>query len=158
MPSWAPSRTSPANREPPVKTVTLLATNNAALNATSAVCLALGLRALRAGDRAQHRRWMLSALGASALFLVSYLTRVLLYGSVPFRGAGLLRGFYLALLGSHMVLAMAVVPLALRVLWLSERKQRFDDHKRLARVLFPIWMYVSITGVLVYFMLFHLPV
>jgi putative membrane protein len=141
-----------------VKTITLLATNNAALNAASGVCLTLGLRALRAGDRAQHRRWMLSALGASALFLVSYLTRVLLYGSVPFRGTGLLRALYLTVLGSHMVLAVVVVPVALRVLWLSERAQRYEEHKRLARVLFPVWMYVSVTGVLVYLLLFHFPV
>ncbi len=135
----------------------LLATNNAVLNASSALCLGLAVRAIRRGQRELHRKLMLAALTCSALFLTSYLVRVALYPSRPFPGHGGVRAAYFALLISHMVLAMAVPPLALYALWLSEFKQRYDAHRRVARVAFPAWMYVSVTGVLVYLMLFHWP-
>ncbi len=135
----------------------MLATNNAFLNASSGVCLALAVRAIRRGDRALHRKLMFGALGCSALFLTSYLIRVALYPSRPFPGHGAARAVYLLVLFTHMTLAMAVPPLALRALWLSEVKQRYAEHRRLARVAFPIWMYVSVTGVIVYAMLFHWP-
>lgn len=136
----------------------ILATNNAFLNASSGVCLALAVRAIRKGDREKHRKLMFAALTCSALFLASYLVRVALYPSRPFAGTGAARAVYLVILFSHMLLAMAVPPLALRALWLSEVKKRFEEHRRLARVAFPIWMYVSVTGVIVYAMLFHWPV
>ncbi len=136
----------------------ILAANNALLNASSGVCLALAVRAIRNGDRAKHRALMFAALACSALFLTSYLVRVALYPSRPFAGTGAARAVYFAILISHMTLAMAVPPLALRALWLSEVKQRFEEHRRVARVAFPIWMYVSVTGVVVYAMLFHWPV
>lgn len=135
----------------------ILAANNALLNASSGVCLALAVRAIRAGDRARHRRLMLAALTCSALFLASYLVRVALFPSRPFPGRGLVRGVYFAILVSHMLLAMAVPFLALRSLWLAEFKERYAEHRRLARVTFPVWMYVSVTGVVVYLMLFHWP-
>jgi putative membrane protein len=126
---------------------------NAALNATSATLLFLGWRAIRGGDRERHRALMLSAFGASSLFLAGYLTRIALTGTHRFPGTGLLRASYLALLGSHTVLAAAALPLVLAAFWLALRG-RFEAHRRLARWTFPVWMYVSVTGVLVYVMLY----
>jgi putative membrane protein len=126
---------------------------NAVMNATSAVLVFLGWRAIRAGNRTRHRALMLSALGVSALFLVGYLTRVTLTGTHRFPGTGALRSAYLILLGTHTVLAAAIVPLigfAIYYAW----KGRFDSHRRVARVTLPAWLYVSVTGVLVYFMLY----
>lgn len=135
----------------------LLGANNAVLNAASGVCAALAVAAIRRGDRATHRRYMLAGVCASALFLASYLLRVALFPSRPFPGHGPIRAVYFAILFTHMILAMAVPPLVLRALWLSEIAKRYDAHKRIARVAFPIWMYVSVTGVLVYLLLFHWP-
>ena len=126
---------------------------NAFLNATSAVLVVLGWRAIRAGDRDRHKALMLSALAVSGLFLVGYLTRVALTGTHRFPGTGALRSAYLLLLGSHTVLAAAIVPLigfALYFAW----KGRFDAHRRVARYTLPAWLYVSVTGVMVYFMLY----
>ena len=126
---------------------------NAVMNATSAVLIFLGWRAIRAGDRTRHRALMLSALAVSALFLVGYLTRVALTGTHRFPGTGALRSAYLLLLGSHTVLAAAIVPLigfAIYYAW----KGRFEAHRRVARYTLPAWLYVSVTGVLVYFMLY----
>jgi putative membrane protein len=127
---------------------------NAALNGTAAILLVLGWRAIRGGDRARHRRLMLAACGTSALFLVSYLTRVALTGTHRFPGEGALRATYLAVLATHTVLAAACAPLVLRTVWLSLRS-RFPEHRRIARVTLPIWLYVSVTGVVVYVMLYH---
>ena len=126
---------------------------NAALNATSATLLLLGWRAIRAGDRARHRALMLSALGTSALFLAGYLTRVALTGTHRFPGTGALRAAYLALLGSHTLLAALALPLVVAAFTLALRG-RFEAHRRVARWTFPVWMYVSVTGVLVYVMLY----
>jgi putative membrane protein len=126
---------------------------NASLNATSAVLIALGWRAIRAGDRDRHRAFMISALCVSALFLVGYLTRVALTGTHRFPGTGPLRSAYLLLLGSHTILAAAIVPLigfAVYFAW----KGRFDAHRRVARFAIPAWLYVSVTGVIVYVMLY----
>jgi putative membrane protein len=126
---------------------------NAGLNAASGLLLFAGWRAIRAGKRERHRALMLAACGSSALFLASYLTRVALTGTHRFPGDGLLRGFYLALLGSHTLLAALLLPLALRTLQLS-LGARFAEHRRIARVTFPAWLYVSVTGVAVYVMLY----
>ncbi len=126
---------------------------NASLNATSAVLLVLAWRAIRAGERRRHQVLVLSALGVSALFLVGYLTRVALTGTHRFPGAGGLRTAYLLLLGSHTVLAAAIVPLIGMALW-NAWKGRFDAHRRIARFAMPAWLYVSVTGVLVYVMLY----
>ena len=128
---------------------------NAALNATCAVLLVAGWRAIRGGRRDTHRALMLGACAASALFLVSYLTRVALTGTHRFPGDGALRAIYLVVLGTHTVLAALVVPLALRTLWLPLRS-RFAEHRRIARWTLPVWLYVSVTGVAVYVMLYHL--
>jgi putative membrane protein len=126
---------------------------NATLNATSATLIFLGWRAIRLGERTRHRTLMLSALGTSALFLVGYLTRMALTGTHRFPGTSWLRTGYLVLLGTHTFLAAAIVPLIAVTLWLAW-KGRFDTHRRVARFAFPAWLYVSVTGVLVYVMLY----
>lgn len=128
---------------------------NATLNGTSALLVVLGWRAIRAGERERHRAFMLAAFGASVLFLVAYLTRVALTGTHAFPGGGALRAVYLVILASHTVLAAAAAPMVLRTLFLGV-KARFPDHRRLARFTLPIWLYVSVTGVAVYVMLYHL--
>lgn len=130
-------------------------TINAALNATCAVLLVVAYRAIRRRDVARHRRWMLAASATSALFLASYLVYHARVGSVRFLGAGAARAVYFTVLGSHTVLAVAVLPLVLRTLFLG-LKRRDDAHRRLAKWTFPIWLYVSLTGVVVYVMLYHL--
>jgi putative membrane protein len=127
---------------------------NALLNATSGLLVVLGFRAIRAGDRARHRRLMVAAVAVSTVFLVSYLVRVGLSGTHRFPGGGLLRLAYLAILASHTLLAAAAPPLVLRTLFLGLR-ERFDAHRKVARVTFPIWLYVSVTGVLVYVLLYQ---
>ena len=133
----------------------LLPPVNAALNATSAALVVLGWRAIRAGDRRRHRALMLAAFGASVLFLASYLTRVALTGTHAFPGGGGLRALYLAVLASHTVLAALAGPMILRTLFLAVR-ERFPAHRRIARVTLPLWLYVSVTGVAVYVLLYHL--
>ena len=128
---------------------------NAALNATSALLLVLGWRAIRSGRRALHRGLMIGACASSTLFLAGYFTRIALTGTHRFPGSGPLRIAYLAVLGSHTLLAALTLPLVLRTLQLS-LTQRFPEHRRIARITFPVWIYVSLTGVLVYVMLYHL--
>ena len=131
-----------------------LAPLNALLNASAGTLLFLGWRAIRRGDRQLHRRLMIAAVSVSALFLASYLTRVALTGTHRFPGEGWLRGLYLAILVSHTLLAVAAAPMALRSLFLGV-KGRVDDHRRIARVAFPVWLYVSVTGVVVYLLLYQ---
>ena len=133
----------------------LLALINASLNATSAVALCTGFYFIRRKVIDAHRRAMLTAVGASALFLVFYVSRVALTGTHQFAGEGLARTVYLSVLLTHMVLAVLVFPFVLRLLYLVRRK-RFDDHKRLARFVFPVWAYVSATGLIVYILLYQI--
>jgi len=128
---------------------------NAALNATSAVLLLIAYRRIRRLEIESHRRWMLAAAAVSALFLISYLTYHAQVGSVRFTGQGPVRAVYFTILISHTLLAIANVPLVLRTLYLG-LKRRDDRHRRIARWTFPIWLYVSVTGVVVYVMLYHL--
>jgi uncharacterized membrane protein YozB (DUF420 family) len=132
-----------------------LAMINASLNATSAVALLVGFTFIRRRVVDMHRRAMLTAVGASALFLVFYVTRVALTGTHEFAGEGAARVVYLAVLFSHMVLAVLVLPFVLRLLWLA-RHERFTEHKRLARFVFPVWAYVSVTGLVVYLLLYQI--
>lgn len=106
---------------------------------------------------AAHRLSMLSAFTTSVLFLVCYLWYHAHHGVTHFRGRGLVRGFYFTLLGSHTLLAAVIVPLVLVTLYRALRR-RFDRHKHIARWTLPVWLYVSITGVIVYWMLYHLDV
>lgn len=135
--------------------VDLLPTINATLNALSAAFLVTGWRAIRAGQTDIHWRCMLAATITSAVFLVCYLIRVALTGTHPFPVPGVTRVIYLVVLGTHTVLATTVPFLAGRSLYLAARR-RFDRHRRIARWTFPIWIYVSVTGVIVYLMLYHL--
>lgn len=131
-----------------------LAAVNASLNTMSATALFTGFYFIRRGDRRRHRAAMLTAVGASALFLVFYVARVLLTGTHEFAGTGTAKLVYLVILFSHMVLAIAVVPMVLRLLFLASR-ERFTEHARLARWTFPVWAYVSVTGLVVYLLLYQ---
>lgn len=131
-----------------------LAALNATLNGTAALLLFLGWRAVRAGKVARHRAFMGSAFLVSALFLVSYLTRFYLTGTHRYPGTGAMRTVYLSVLLTHTVLAAAVPFLAIRTIYLA-LKDRIAAHRKIARVTLPVWMYVSVTGVLIYFMLYH---
>jgi uncharacterized membrane protein YozB (DUF420 family) len=132
-----------------------LPTVNAALNTTSAVLLLAGWRLIRHGRRDAHRLAMLAALTTSSLFLVSYLAYHSKVGSVRFTGAGAIRAVYLSILLSHTLLAAAIVPLAL----VTVRRAlggRFQAHRALARYTLPLWLWVSVSGVVVYWMLYRL--
>lgn len=128
---------------------------NATLNAAAAVLLVLGYLQIRRRRRELHRGLMLAAFGVSALFLASYLVYHASVGSRPFTGQGAIRVIYFAVLISHVILAALVLPLALVTLGFALRG-RFVSHRRLARWTLPIWIYVSVTGVLVYLMLYRL--
>ena len=128
---------------------------NAALNSLSAVFLFAGFLFIRAKNRDAHRVCMLSAFTCSTLFLVSYLIYHYQVGSVPFKSQGWIRPVYFTILISHTILAAAVVPLALITLSRALR-ERFAAHRRMARWTFPIWLYVSVTGVVVYLLLYGL--
>jgi len=125
---------------------------NASLNALSAVFLACGLVFIRRGQMSRHRFCMVSALVVSTVFLACYVTYHASHGSTPYPGTGWMRGLYFAILVPHVLLAMTVVPLAL-VTVLRAFRTDFARHRKIARITFPIWMYVSVTGVLVYWML-----
>jgi putative membrane protein len=128
---------------------------NATLNGSSGVLLLVGWNAIKKKQVKLHRFCMQAAVVTSAIFLVCYLTRVYLTGTHRFPGDGWLKNTYLTILFSHMVLAVLTVPLVLRTLFLA-RRSRFIEHRKIARVTFPVWMYVSVTGVVVYVMLYHL--
>jgi uncharacterized membrane protein YozB (DUF420 family) len=128
---------------------------NAALNATSAVLLASGYRFIRRRQITAHKRCMLAALVTSTLFLLSYLTYHYHVGSMPFGGQGWVRPLYFTILISHTILATVIVPLALVTLFRAW-KAEFTKHARVARWTLPIWFYVSLTGVIIYCMLYQL--
>jgi putative membrane protein len=132
----------------------LLAPVNAGLNLTAFLCLVAGGIFIRRRDVHRHRTAMVAAVAASALFLVFYVTRFSLTGTHEFAGTGVARTVYLTILFSHMILAVVVVPMVLRLLYLVA-KRRFRDHGRLARWTYPIWAYVSVTGIVVYVLLYH---
>ena len=128
---------------------------NATLNATSAILLSMGYYFIRRKNTAAHKRCMLAAFGASLLFLTSYLFYHSQVGSVRFTGTGWIRGLYFTILTSHTLLAATIVPLA--IITLSRAwKARFEKHKRIARWTLPLWFYVSVTGVVIYWMLYEL--
>jgi putative membrane protein len=128
---------------------------NAALNLTCFVLLIAGRMAIARGDVETHRRRMLAAVATSVVFLVSYAIRFATTGAHKYPGDGLDRIIYLSALLSHMVLAVVLVPLVVGAVRRALRGD-FEAHKRMVRFTWPIWMYVSVTGVLVYLMLYHL--
>lgn len=131
-----------------------LPTVNASLNALATVLLIAGYRAIRAGQRETHKKIMLSAFGVSIVFLVCYLVYHAQVGSVPYQKTGPIRYVYFSILITHVILAAAVPVLAILSLWRAFQ-ERFDKHRRIAKITFPIWLYVSITGVIVYLMLYQ---
>lgn len=131
-----------------------LPTVNALLNSIAAILLATGYMFVRRRQLAAHRVCMLAAFGTSALFLLSYLIYHFNVGSVAFTGQGWIRFTYFTILISHVILAVTVLPLALLTLNHAMR-ERFDRHRNIARLTLPIWMYVSVTGVVVYVMLYR---
>jgi len=134
-------------------TASQLPTLNAALNTLSAVFLCAGFLFIRAKNIRAHRACMLSAFGCSIVFLASYLIYHYQVGSVPYKGQGWIRGVYFAILLTHTILAVAVVPLV-SITLIRALRERFAAHRRIARWTFPIWLYVSVTGVIVYMMLY----
>jgi uncharacterized membrane protein YozB (DUF420 family) len=126
---------------------------NASLNALAAVFLTAGYLFIRKGRRLAHERCMLTALATSTLFLACYLVYHYNVGSKPYEGQGLVRQIYLTILATHVVLAASVVPLAL-VTASRGLRNRLDAHVRIARWTLPIWLYVSVTGVVIYLMLY----
>jgi putative membrane protein len=127
---------------------------NAALNGTAAVLLLSGYTFIRRKQVTAHRACMVAAFLTSTAFLISYLIYHARVGSVPFQGQGWIRPIYFFILFTHIMLAAAIVPLALMTLSRALREQ-FDRHKRIARWTLPLWLYVSVTGVVIYFLLYH---
>ena len=133
-----------------------LATTNAVLNSLASILLVAGWVFIRRGDWRAHRAAMVAAFATSAVFLASYLVYHYLEGSRKYAGPESLRLVYYVILLTHVVLAAAVPFLALRMFFLAW-KGRWEAHRRLGRVTMPIWLYVSVTGVVIYGMLYHLP-
>src|SRR6185295_16955004 len=128
---------------------------NAILNTTSAILLLSGYRFIRRGQILAHRNCQLAAFTTSSLFLISYLTYHYYHGATRFPGQGIVRPIYFLILLTHTILAVIIVPLILMTLYRAA-KGDFERHRRIARWTLPIWLYVSVTGVVVYLMLYHL--
>lgn len=132
-----------------------LPTVNALLNTTSAILLLIGHRLIKHGNKDAHKSCMIGAFSVSILFLISYLTYHYYHGTTRFMGEGLIRPLYFTILTSHTILAVSIVPLILITLRRGLREQ-IEKHVKIARWTYPIWLYVSSTGVIVYIMLYHL--
>jgi putative membrane protein len=128
---------------------------NATLNGLSAVWIVVGYRSIKQKNIPLHRFSMQAAFITSSIFLICYLTRVYLTGTHRYPGDGWMRTLYLGILLTHTILAVVTVPVVLRSLFLA-RNQRFVEHRKIARYSLPVWLYVSVTGVVVYLMLYQL--
>ena len=128
---------------------------NATLNVTSAVCVLCGYGCIRQRWIMPHKCFMIAACVASLVFFISYGIYHAHVGSIHFKGTGWIRPVYFSILISHTMLAIVIVPVVIRTLFLATRN-RLQEHRRLARVTLPLWLYVSVTGVIVYWMLYHL--
>lgn len=128
---------------------------NACLNGTSAILLFTGYTFIRARNVAAHRACQIAALAVSILFLASYLTYHFNHGTTRFQGTGLARPIYFTILTSHTILAMVIVPLVILTFYRAFRGD-FGRHRKIARITLPLWLYVSITGVIVYLMLYQI--
>ena len=135
--------------------LTFLPAVNAVLNSLSAVCLILGYLAIRKSMRERHIKMMLSALFFSLLFLISYLTYHAFHGDTSYQGEGWIRSLYFFILISHILLSIVVLPMVLTTVYFAGTGD-FTRHPKIARITLPLWLYVSVTGVLVYLMLYHL--
>ena len=127
---------------------------NALLNTASMIFLVMGYRAIRAGNRTVHKKWMLYALASSALFLISYVVYHYHVGSVPYEYRDWTRIVYFIVLVPHIIFAGVMTPFILAAVWLALREQ-FSSHRRLVRWVWPVWMYVSVSGVVIYLMLYQ---
>jgi putative membrane protein len=127
----------------------------AVLNVISAILLVTALVAIRRGNRDRHKNLMLVNLAVSVGFLVVYVTQQLLLGHRRFPGDDWVRTLFLTILTTHTILAVSLVPLVLRTVFLAA-KERFSEHRKIARITFPIWLYISVTGVVIYWMNHHL--
>ncbi len=125
---------------------------NAGLNSLAATFLVAGWIAIRRGHRSLHQRLMVAAFASSAVFLIGYVAYHYAHGDTRYPESAPYRTVYLGILATHVVLSITVVPLALSAFWFAAKK-RFQTHRRVTRVLAPIWLYVSVTGVVIYFML-----
>ncbi len=134
--------------------LTIFPTINAVLNGLTAILLLTGYFFILRKKRSLHKKIMLSAFSTSTLFLISYLYYHAHVGSVPFKGTGIVRPVYFTILISHTILAVVIVPMAIVTL-ARGLSSRFDKHRKLARLTLPLWLYVSVTGVVVYMMLYH---
>lgn len=132
-----------------------LAPLNAILNAIATCLLSAGYYFIKRREIRRHRACMISAVGVSSVFLASYVTYHLHVGNVRFGGTGIIRPVYFSILIPHVILAGAIVPLALTTLFFAWRGN-FERHRRLARWTWPLWMYVSVTGVVIYLMLYQI--
>ena len=128
---------------------------NAFLNSTSALLLIAGYFFIRQTRVRAHRNCQVAAVITSTVFLISYLTYHYYHGDTKFTGQGMVRPFYFAVLITHVILAIVIVPLVIITVYRAARGQ-FDRHRRIARWTLPLWLYVSVTGVIVYVMLYHL--
>lgn len=128
---------------------------NALLNSTSAILLIAGYFFIRSNFVRRHRNCQIAAVATSTIFLISYLTYHYYHGDTRFLGQGIVRPFYFAILITHVVLAIVIVPLVWITVYRAARAD-FDRHKRIARWTLPLWLYVSVTGVIVYLMLYHI--
>ena len=137
------------------KDISYLPHLNAILNSTSALLLLAGYRFIRRGNIRAHRTCQVTAVATSTLFLISYLTYHYYHGATKFPGQGLVRPLYFIILTTHTILAVVIVPLILITLYRAARGD-FLRHRRIARWTLPLWLYVSVTGVIVYVMLYHL--
>jgi putative membrane protein len=125
---------------------------NASFNACAALLLVVGRLAIRRGRVELHKRLMVGAFAVSGLFLLGYVTYHFVHGDTKYQGTGMMRTVYFVVLASHVLLSMTVLPLAITAFWLAAR-QRFAAHKKVTVVLWPLWLYVSVTGVVIFFML-----
>lgn len=136
--------------------ISALPTVNATLNLIAATFLVLGRQAVKRGEVDRHRKFMGAALLTSAIFLISYLTYHYFVGHTKYVGSAVMYGIYLIVLIPHVILATVQVPFILAAVWFA-LKGRFVTHVRIVQWVWPVWLYVSVTGVLVYLMLYHLP-
>jgi len=136
-------------------TLTDLPLLNACLNSLSAALLTAGFVHIKRGRKEAHRNCMVGALATSTLFLASYLYYHFHAGRTVFKDPAWFRPWYLALLLTHTILAVAIVPMVLMTFWRAFQ-ERFDKHKRIAKITWPLWMYVSVTGVLIYLLLYQI--
>lgn len=132
-----------------------LPTINATLNCISAILLIFGYRFIKRGHRSAHQKCMIAALSVSALFLISYVIYHAEVGSIPYPYHDWTRPVYFVILIPHVILAAVMVPFVLTTVWLAWR-EKFSTHRRLARIVWPVWFFVSISGVVIYMMLYRL--